>query len=141
MTFFTEERVQDLTMRSIKIVDIGFITMINFTLGVAIGAFIDNTLGDFDEKKQDEKHILQIFGELLLHLYILGIIAYIVRNLTELIPFPLDGYKGYDHNRLGEMKLGVAFTFALFFYQVHLREKLNYFLKRIRLMKQSNNTK
>jgi hypothetical protein len=38
-----------------------------------------------------------------LYLWLIGVLIYVVRNLFPLIPFPFDGYIGYDHNKVKEV--------------------------------------
>jgi hypothetical protein len=132
----SEETKQDLLMRSIKIIDIGYVTVIYFVTGAAISIIIDNQLGKFDPKTADKQSIFRVTIEIILHLWLLGFLNYIARNLILYIPFPLDGYKGFQHSKVKEVVTASTFSFALFFYQNHMRDKLHYFLKRVMMMKQ-----
>jgi hypothetical protein len=132
----SEETKQDVLMRTIKVIDIGYVTVIYFVSGATISIIMDNYLGKFDPKKADKQSIFRITIEIILHLWFLGFLNYMARNLIFYIPFPLDGYKGFQHSKVKEVVSGSTFSFALFFYQSHMREKLLYFLRRVMLMKQ-----
>ena len=66
---------------------------------------------------------LQICGQL----FIIGILVYIIRNILELIPFPLDGIYGYKHYKVYELYSGgIALSFGIFYAQDNIKAKLNY---------------
>lgn len=122
---------QELIIRSIKIIDIGFITAIYFLIAFGLSTYIDKKLGKFDPVVANRKSMLMVFCEIFLHIYMIGVFAYVIRNLVELIPYPLHGIEGYDHRKLKELGGGVIFTFVFFFYQENLKEKLLYFYERL----------
>lgn len=122
---------KEVIFRTVKIIDIGFITLIYFLIAFFSSFYIDEKLGIFDSKLADNKNIFILFGEVSLHIYFIGVFTYIIRNLIELIPYPLNGYDGYDHSKLKELGGGVVFTFIFFIFQNNLRSKLIYLYKRI----------
>jgi hypothetical protein len=121
----------DLTLRGIKLLDICFITTIYFLAGTAIAKFIDKIIGKFDKEKEDKKTTLQILIETIAFLSFIGIVIYILRNLVELIPFPLDGWYGFQHKKVKELGGGIILGFSILFYQKYLRAKLDYFFTRV----------
>lgn len=123
--------LHELIIRSIKILDIGFITIIYVFIAFFSSVIIDNKLGIFNPKKEDKKSLFRLFMEISLHIYIIGVAIYIIRNIVELIPYPLNGYDGYDHSKLKELGGGVIFIFVFLFYQNYLREKMKYFYTRM----------
>ena len=123
---------KEIIIRSVKILDIGFITVIYFLIAFFSSVYIDDKLGKFDPKKADKKNIGLLFGEVCLHIYLIGVFTYVIRNLIELIPYPLNGIDGYDHKKLKELGGGVVFTFVFFIFQTNLREKLLYLYQRIK---------
>jgi hypothetical protein len=64
-------------------------------------------------------------------LFALGIIAYVLRNLVKLIPFPLDGVAGFHHERLKELDGGEVMALVLILFQRNLIDKVLYFVKRV----------
>lgn len=124
--------LHEIILRTIKIIDIGFITIIYVFISFFTSVEIDNKLGKFNPIKANKKSLFRIFLELCLHIYLIGVYIYIVRNIIELIPYPLQGYEGYDHIRLKELGGGVMFAFVFFSFQYNLREKMLYFYNRIK---------
>jgi len=121
----------ELQTRGIKIIDIAYVAAIYLTLGAVLSITIDRQLGKFDKEEADEKSTAQLYGEVLLHFASIGILMYIVRNVVEWIPFPLNGVFGYDHMRLNELRNAGLFGVIFFLFQTNLREKLVYLSKRV----------
>jgi hypothetical protein len=121
----------DLTMRSFKLIDIGYVTVIYFVLGFACAVMYDKVLGKFDEKSQENKSSVRISLELILHIWTIGVLTYFARNLVALIPFPLDGVMGFNHLKVKELILATVFVLVLISFQDHLRDKLKYLLARL----------
>lgn len=122
---------QDLTLRGIKIVDIGYIAAIYFTLAFFLSTWVDNKLGTFDPKEQEHKPTYQLVWECIFHIYLVGVLVYIVRNVVEKIPFPLDGYQGFIHLKVKELTNATVFVFIFLLYQKNLRDRLDYIRTRL----------
>ena len=58
-----------------------------------------------------------------------GIVAYIGRNVIQLIPFPLDGLYGFIHMRVKEVSSGSLLTSITSMFQLSLQEKITYLRK------------
>ena len=121
----------DVIIRSIKILDIGYITVIYFTLGFLISVGISKLLGDFNAEVENKKSTLRLFLEIVGHIWLIGVLVYIARNVVELIPFPLNGVLGFEHKRVKELGNAAVFTFVLLFFQAQLRSKLELLQKRL----------
>jgi hypothetical protein len=121
----------ELQTRGVKIIDIAYVAAIYLTLGAVLSISIDRQLGKFDTQEADKKSTAQLYGEVLLHFASIGILMYIVRNVVEWIPFPLNGVYGYDHMRLNELKNAGLFGVIFFLFQNNLRDKLVYLSKRV----------
>jgi hypothetical protein len=120
-----------LVFRTIKVLDLGYITIIYFIMGFSLAIIFDRVMGQFDEDDADKKSTIRIALELILHVWFIGTIGYIVRNLTELIGSPLDGISGFDHSRVKELGNASVFTLIFIFFQNHFRSKLQYLYNRI----------
>jgi hypothetical protein len=121
--------LDELIIRSIKVIDIGYIAVIYFTLAFFISGSIDKWLGKFEAKAR--KSTLRLAAEVILHIWCIGVIVYIVRNIVERIPFPLNGIRGFEHRRVKELSNAAVFTFVMLFFQKHLRHKLEYLYERV----------
>jgi hypothetical protein len=121
----------DILMRSIKILDIGYITVIYVAFSMTMARLTDKALGKFDPKAETKKSVTQITLEMLLSLWLYGVMIYVVRNLAELIPFPLNGFQGFDHFRVKELKNATIFTFTFLMFCSFFKEKVLFYYKRV----------
>ena len=121
----------ELQTRAVKIIDIAYVAAIYLTLGAVLSISIDRQLGTFNKQEADLKSTAQLYGEVLLHFASIGILMYIVRNIVEWIPFPLNGMYGYDHMRLNELRNAGLFVIIFFLFQNNLKDKLVYLSKRV----------
>jgi len=115
----------------VKLLDIGLVTVYFFVLGLAAAKAFDGVMGDFDEENYQKISMLQLFVEIVLQLFALGVISYILRNVVRLIPFPLDGVAGFHHNRLKELDGGEVMALVLILFQHNLIDKVLYFVRRV----------
>jgi hypothetical protein len=112
-------------IRSIKMLDIGILTVLYFTFGYIFSWLINKIYYNFDPNTAPIKFL--VFLEVCAQIFVIGILVYIIRNLIGLIPFPLEGIYGYQHSRVRELTSGgIAITFGLFYAQENIKEKLNY---------------
>jgi len=122
---------KEIIIRSIKIIDIGYIITIYLILGVLAAKICDRYLGVFDEDKEEKRPLYKSIIELILYFWFLGIVIYIVRNVVPLIPFPLDGIYGFDHLKVKEVTSGATFTFAFLYFQVYYQKKIKYIFSKL----------
>jgi hypothetical protein len=115
------------TFLAIKLLDIGYVTFLYFMFGLVFAKGFDLLYGDFDKQKYKNQPKWKLFLEIILHVFTIGVTAYILRNLIELIPFPLDGVAGFRHSRLKELEGGHILTVVLILFQKNLEEKVKYF--------------
>jgi hypothetical protein len=121
----------EIIIRSIKILDIGYIGAIYCFLGIGIATLIDWILGPYDVKKAQSQPTWRLFLGIILYVWLLGVLVYIVRNVVELIPFPLDGVHGFEHRRVKEIGSAMVFTYILCFYSFNLQQRLRTLYKRV----------
>jgi hypothetical protein len=127
----TQTFSNDLLMMGIKILDIGYITVLYIMFSIGFAYVTDKVMGKFDEKKQRNKSDVRLTVELICEMWVYGVFIYIVRNLVGLIPFPLDGYNGFEHRRVKELTNTSVFTFTYIFFSDYLKTKLTYFYNRV----------
>ncbi len=116
----------ELVIRSIKILDIGYVSVVYFVLAFIVSKAIDNMYGKFDPIEAKKKPRIYLYMNVIFHFFLLGITTYFARNIVELIPFPFDGVRGYDHYRLKELASASLFSVILVYYQTNLHAKLSY---------------
>jgi hypothetical protein len=116
--------MKEVVIRSIKILDIGFITAIYLTLGIVLAKLCDRVLGELDEEKENQKPLWQVFIELFFYLWFIGIVVYVVRNVVQMIPFPFHGVYGYDHFRVKELINAAIFFFTFIHFQEYYQKKI-----------------
>ena len=119
------------TFVAVKLLDIGLVTIYFFVLGLAAAKAFDAVMGDFNEDNFKDVPLWRLFLEIVAQLFALGIIAYVLRNLVRLIPFPLDGVAGFHHLRLKELDGGEVMALVLILFQRNLIDKVLYFVKRV----------
>ena len=124
---------------AVKLLDIGLVTMYFFVLGLAAAKAFDGILGAFEEENYDNIPTWRIFLEIILQLFFIGVIAYVLRNLVKLIPFPLDGVAGFEHIRLKELDGGEVMALVLILFQRSLIDKVLYFVNRVLGIKTTKN--
>lgn len=129
----TQTFANDLLMRGIKIIDIGYITVLYIMFSIGIAYITDKVMGKFDEKKQRNKSKVRLTIELICEMWIYGVFIYIVRNLVGLIPFPLDGYQGFEHSKVKELTAvnPSVFTFTYILFSDYLKNKLAFFYNHV----------
>jgi len=120
--------INDVEMRSIKLLDIGYITCIYFLLGHYVAKFLDliynKYLGVLDKKKK-YKHIIIIL-QLILQMAVSGMLVYFGRNLVYYTPFPLDKYHGFEHLKVKEVTGVGFFSVFLITFQSNMASRIMY---------------
>lgn len=123
----------DLLMRGIKLLDIGYINVLYVVMALVFAKLTDYIMGQFNSNDELKKSKSRLTLEFILALWIYGISIYVARNLVGLIPFPLDGYQGFEHRRVKELGSATAFTFTYVLFSDYIKNKLlfyyNTFLK------------
>lgn len=119
------------TMRFIKMLDIGYITVVYFIMAVIVGKIFNYVFGNYNPISDTKKSTLMIGIELCGLIWLMGISTYIIRNIvSELIPSPFENFHDFHHKRVKE--LGSASVYTLILYQSisSFRGKLGTFLAR-----------
>ena len=118
--------------RIVKILDIGYTTLIYFMMGLIIAGLIDILYGKYDEKTEKEKSFPRRTLDLVGMIWLNGVIIYFIRNVAELIPSPFDGYYGFKHNQLKELDNAYVFDFVLIYNQPNLIKRMQILLEYIK---------
>lgn len=123
----------DILMRSIKIVDIGYITVLYLIISLICAIITDKVMGEFDEKVEAKKPIWQLTLEFILAVWLYGVLIYVVRNLIPLVPFPLDNFHGFSHKKVKELSSAAVFSFTFVLFSKYLKAKLDFYYKFIKI--------
>lgn len=126
---------EDWTLRSIKLIDIGFIFSIYFLLGFILVILTDKIIGKFDPVANNMTSSTVIVIELMFQFWFYGILCYLLRNAVELIPFPLNGYKvgeyTFEHKKVKELGSAWVFGFVYLAYSTNMKDRLTFLYNRV----------
>ena len=130
----TQSFGENLTLRSIKILDIGFIFIIYFVIGFLLVVLTDKIIGEFDPVANKMTSSTVIAMQLVLQFWIYGVLVYVLRNIVELIPFPLDGYKlgesTFEHKKVKELGSAWVFGYVYLAYSTNMKSRLTFLYNR-----------
>jgi len=121
----------NLLLRLIKFIDIGFLTIIYTFFAFLFAKITDRTLGPFNSTKESEKPKWKVTIELFILIWIFGLLMYLVRNVVILIPFPLDGFQGFSHIKVKELHVPIVFSFLYLLVGQHFRAKIQYYYNNV----------
>lgn len=115
----------DLAIRSIKLLDIGYCATMYFMLALVAVYMFNVFSGQYDPEQENDKSTMRLIWEVITRIWIIGVLAYAARNLIAVIPWPLEGVLGYEHLRIPEVantNIFVAFI-AVFDSQLQAKTK------------------
>jgi hypothetical protein len=124
---------KEIIIRSIKLIDIGYITTIYLILGIILAKVCDKYFGKFDEEMEQKKPLIQSILELILHLWLISIVIYVVRNLVSLVPFPLNGIYGYNHLKVKELTVATTFSIVFIYFYEYYQMKVKYIFTKMQI--------
>jgi hypothetical protein len=111
---------------SIKLLDVGYIAVIYFTLGLLFAKIMDAFYGKFNFNKERKKSGVKSALETAGMIWLNGIVIYFVRNILSMLPFPLDGFYGVEHSQIKEIINSATFTYTFLSFQNHFKSKMSY---------------
>ncbi len=126
----------EIEMRTVKIIDIGYITIVYFILAVLVSIGYDKAFGIYDPQDDDKKSIYRVALELIGIMWLFGVTIYIARNVVELIPSPLsyvplsNPNRKFDHTKLKELTSASVFIFIFIGTNRFFKDKFFYFYNR-----------
>jgi hypothetical protein len=116
----------EILFRSVKMLDIGYVTILYFIIAYILGYYLDILFLNIYGNDYENKSKIYLTLEVLLQISMVGIFAYIGRNIIQLIPSPLNGIGGFDHKQLKELSSSAFLLVFIFFFQKNLIEKIHY---------------
>jgi len=78
-----------------------------------------------------DESITKLIFYSLINLSLLVFANYLMRNIVERVPFPLEGVYGYQHAKLKERHGMIISGFVLMYYQDVFRDRLSIIFKNI----------
>lgn len=127
-----DKELKLLKLNGVRLLDIGYITMLYFLLGFLFAKITDNVLGEFDPNAANAKSRYTLLLEVFIHLWVYGITVYAVRNVVQYTPSPFHRVCCLDHTTVKELQSTAIFTLVYLTFNIHLREKLTYMYGRFK---------
>ena len=126
--YVSKKNEKEIVIRSIKILDITYITFVFGLISLFIVSLLDKYVYKYISfqkvDKEEDKNFYLLLLEILICLTINSIVFYFLRNLLQFIPFPLEGVYGFNHMRVKEVESATIISFILIWFSKVLREKL-----------------
>lgn len=97
----------------IKIIDLVFIVTIYFIVAFLASLMIRKIMSSIFPENETNKFLLAL--EIVLSIVLIVVVSYFLRNMIQIIPFPLDGIYGFDHHRVKELQGGMLTTLLFLF--------------------------
>lgn len=116
---------------AVKLVDIGFVTVLYFIAAMLFARGFNMVYVGSSAEEYEKMPLWRLTADVLVHIFLVGVVAYFMRNLVSLIPFPLDGVAGFQHSRLKELQGGFILAVLIFMFQESLRDKIAAFARRV----------
>lgn len=106
-----------------------------FSFGV-IGSILLNMITEVYERytlidRTKEKSLVRLMFEIVFNIFFIVLLLWGIRNVVPAIPFPLEGYGGYQHTRLSLPTILMLSSVTLFFFQTALMDKMREFNTRL----------
>lgn len=120
---------------TIKLLAIAYIAILFIMSGLFLTNYSDKYIMskfvEKDEEKEMKKNKMRLILELSLMIGILGIFAYVMRNIFQEIPFPLDGKFGFEYSKVKELSSGALIMWSLLAFSPLLNNKIVLLRKKI----------
>ncbi len=115
----------ELMIKLIKVLDIFFASFVYICSAFLVSFILDKyVFPKFDEEDEKKKHFVITVFEVCFIVSIVGVISYVMRNLIQAIPFPLDGLYGFKHLMVNEVRSGALFSAYVILLNSYLQKKL-----------------
>ena len=120
--FFSYYRVMN--KQFVKTLGVAWVGVACFIFAYLVSMGLDAMTPTLDERKPKWK----IFLEVCVQFGIIGAIIYGSRVFIKNIPFPLEGWYGYEHSALGELRSLPLMVFIFMFFQQKTQDKMRYIM-------------
>jgi hypothetical protein len=122
---------KELIIRSIKLLDMGYAGAVNILSAIFLVSIINKIEGEYNPLEEEKKSTAKLLLHVILKMWLIVVLAYIVRNVFQMIPFPFEGVCGYKHMKVGEVTSSSIFIAFMVVFDKPLQEKISILKKRI----------
>lgn len=74
--------------------------------------------------KNNKKSLTRLSFEVFFNIFFIVFMFWVIRNVVEVIPFPLEGYGGYAHAKLSLPTILILTSVTMVFFQTTLMDKV-----------------
>lgn len=110
-----------------KVLDIGFVTVCYFLFAVLFSIILQIITEYYDRLvPSPKKTIGQLLFEVVLNIFFVAVAFWVIRNIVERIPSPVEGVGGYNHARFfaKDTNTQIIATLTLILFQTSLMDKI-----------------
>ena len=106
---------EEIIIRLIKCIDISLIGIYYLFFGIILSLIINFVIGSSSniKNKKKLKKKLYLLKRIVIRTSLIMISIYFIRQIIKRIPFPLEGFYGYDSKRVKELQGGVIVSFSI----------------------------
>jgi hypothetical protein len=117
-----------------KTADIALTSVYYFLLALAASIalnFLSQFYDAYTLDNRQEKSTLRLMFEIMANIFFVVFTFWVIRNVVERIPFPLEGYGGYQHAKLSLPTILLLTSVTMLFFQTALMDKVRDLNERI----------
>lgn len=109
---------QDIKITIVTIIAIVYVSIIYILIGLYVTYQLDNCVfhtkrKDFSEEIVNQTPLIYLVIEIIITFVIISIIAYLIRNIVRIIPFPFDFNNVIDYHNVREVYTGSVLIIIL----------------------------
>lgn len=121
---------KELTIRGIKLLDMGYSGSVYILSAIFLVALTNKIEGKYNEYEEEKKTTVRLIMNVILHIWLITILAYIVRNIFHMIPWPFEGVYGYKHMKVKEVIHSTVFVSFMVIFDKQLQGRIGILKKR-----------
>ena len=116
-----------------KVVDLGLVAFYYFIFALVFSVLLNLLTRVYERATNADanKTTLRLGFEIIANIFFIAVSFWVIRNIVERIPYPLDGLGGYRHSRLAQTTTAAIATLTLILFQTALTDKIREFNSRV----------
>ncbi len=107
-----------------KMTDLALVTFYYLALGILFSIVLQMVTKFHDAYTPGPKSTPRLFLEVVANIFFVAATFWVIRNVVERIPFPLDGFGGYKHSKLSTTTTSAIAALTLILFQTTLHDKV-----------------